>query len=202
MEENRADHKNLNQLSLKEKLLMTSPDFAAPLVGSADTLKLIQNLQNLRIELEMQIKELLRSQRELMTSKIYYTRLYDTTPVGDFTIDLKGTIMTANLTLADMLSMGRSSLLDNHITDYIVLEDHNIYYRHLKDLDTLKTRQVCELRMKKKDSIPLDVQLETILITDRCKKPEQYRTVVIDISERKKTERENSYFDCLNVVFK
>jgi len=58
------------------------------------------------------------------------------------------------------------------------------------------------MRMKKKDSTPFDVQLETILMTDRCKKPEQYRSVVIDISERKKTEMENSPFDCLNIVFK
>jgi len=187
---------------LKEELLMTSPNFATPLADSEDRLKLIQNLQTLRIELEMQNKELLRSQLELMTSKIYYTRLYDTTPVGDFTIDLTGIIMNANLTLSDMLSMERSSLLDKHITDYIVLEDHIIYYQHLKDIDTLKTRQVCELRMKKKDSTPFDVQLETILMTDRCKKPEQYRSVVIDISERKKTEMENSPFDCLNIVFK
>jgi len=150
----------------------------------------------------MQNKELLRAQRELIKSKVYYTRLYDTTPVGDFTIDLNGTIMNANLTLAEMLSTERSSLLDNHITDYIVLEDHNIYYQHLKDLDSLKTQQVCELRMEKKDSIPFDVQLVTVLITDRCKKTEQYRTVVIDISDRKKTERENSHFDCLNIIFK
>ncbi|WP_289020855.1 PAS domain-containing protein [Desulfobacter postgatei] len=161
-----------------------------------------QNLQTLRIKLEIENTELRRSQQELMNSKIYYTRLYDTAPVGDFTTDLNGTIMNANMTLADMLSIERSSLLDNHITDYIVLEDHNIYYQHLKNIDILKTRQVCELRMGKKDGMPFDVRLETILITDRCKKTEQYRTVVIDISERKKTEREDSDFSFLNIIFK
>uniref|UniRef100_UPI001B7FA56D PAS domain-containing protein n=1 Tax=Desulfobacter curvatus TaxID=2290 RepID=UPI001B7FA56D len=100
--------------------------------------------------------------------------------------------------------MGTSEIqvIDNHITDYIALEDHNIYYQHLKDLDTLKTRQICELRMTKKDSIPFDVQLETILVMNTCKKPEQYRTLVIDISERKKTEREDSHFAFLNFIFK
>ncbi|MFH2059461.1 MAG: ATP-binding protein [Pseudomonadota bacterium] len=69
-------------------------------------------------------------------------------------------------------------------------EDHDIYFRHLKNLDTSKNRQVCELQMEKKDGIHFDVQLETTLIAARCKEPEQYRTVVIDISARKRAEKE------------
>ncbi|WP_020588726.1 hypothetical protein [Desulfobacter curvatus] len=111
MKKSRTDYKNFNRLSLKEKLVMASPEPVTPLVGSAEPLKLIQTLQRLRVELEMQNKELLRSQQELMNSKIYYTRLYDTAPIGDFTTDSNGTIMNANLTLADMLSMERSSLI-------------------------------------------------------------------------------------------
>lgn len=144
----------------------------------------------LEAELERQNKELLRTQQELMKSKICFTELYDSAPVGYFTLDLRGTILNANLTFAGMLSMDRSSLLNQNIMNYIVFEDYGIYYRHLKDLDALKMRQACELRMQTKDGAFFNVQLETILIADRCKEPKQYRTVVIDISARKKAEKE------------
>jgi len=56
MKKNRPDHKNLNQLSLKKELLMTSPDFATPFVGPAGTLKLIQNLQTSELNWKCRIK--------------------------------------------------------------------------------------------------------------------------------------------------
>jgi PAS domain S-box-containing protein len=194
MKEKRTGQEKFNPLWLKDELWMMNSGFAAPLVGLADPLKLIRDLQILRIKMEMQIKELLRSQKELMESKIRYTDLYDTALVGYFTLDLRGTILNANLTLADMLSMERPSLLNRHIMDSIFFEDHDIFYRHLKDLDTLKIRQVCELRMKKKDGRTFDVKMDTIRIADRCKGPEQYRSVVIDISARKKAAKEKEKF--------
>jgi len=189
MEQNRTGNGKLNSLVSETELLMMNPGFLVPPVGLFDPFKLIQDLQAFEIEQERQNKELHSSQRELMKSKICYTKLYDISPVGYFTIDLQGVILNANLTLAGMLSMERSSRLNHHIMDYIIFEDYNIYSRHLKDLDTSKNRQVCELRMQKTDWTPFDVQLETILIAARCKGPERYLTMVIDISARKRAEK-------------
>ena len=190
MEQNRTGHGKFNPLESEAEPLMMNPGFLIPPVGLSDSLKLIQDLQACKIELERQNKELHRSQQELMKSKICYTELYDTAPVGYFTLDLQGTILNANLTLAGMLLMERSSLLNHQIMDYIFFEDHEIYYRHLKNLDVSKSRQICELRMQKKDGAIFEVQLETIFIAARCKASEQYRTVVIDISARRRAERD------------
>ncbi|MBU4131900.1 MAG: PAS domain-containing protein, partial [Proteobacteria bacterium] len=123
-----------NFLVPETELLMMNPGFLVPPVRFSDPFKLIQDLQAFELAQERQNKELHSSQRELMKSKICYTKLYDLSPVGYFTIDLQGTILNANLTLAGILSIERSSRLNHHIMDYIVFEDHDIYYRHLKDL--------------------------------------------------------------------
>jgi len=47
------------------------------------------------------------------------TGLYDIGPFGYFTLDLQGTMLNANLTMANMLSMGSATLLNHHIMNYI-----------------------------------------------------------------------------------
>jgi PAS domain S-box-containing protein len=132
-----------------------------------------------------------------MEFKMRYTELYDFTPVGYVCLDIKGVILNANLTLADMLATERSSLMNHPLSNYILFEDQDIYYRHLMDLAELKNRQICELRMKKMDGTPLDVQLESIVVSYQSWRPEQYRTVIIDISARKQMEKERKELQIL-----
>jgi signal transduction histidine kinase/ActR/RegA family two-component response regulator len=89
-----------------------------------------------------------------------------------------------------MLLLERHSLIDQPLTGYIFFEDQDIYYRHLKDLSESKTRQICELRMKKSDGTLVDVQLESAVFPHQSWRPEEYRTVIIDITERKQMEKE------------
>ncbi len=158
-----------------------------------DPLKLIHELQTFQIELELQNEELQRSQQELVETQIKYTRLYDFAPVGYLTIGVNGMILNANLTLADMLAIERSSLIDQSLSVHIVSEDQDIFYQHLRRLADEKTRQVCELRMKKTDAAPFDAQLESTVMSYQIGTPGRYRTVVIDISERKTMEKEQEY---------
>jgi PAS domain S-box-containing protein len=185
-----AEHEKFNQLRRHAEQLMKDKDFISPLPFVADPLELIHELQTFQVELELQNEELHRSQQELMEFKKRYTELYDFTPVGYICLDKKGVIRTANLTLADMLSAQRSSLINQAFSDYVLFEDQDIFYRHIRDLAEVKTRQICELRMRKKDGTPLDVQLESTVISYQSDRPEQYRTVIIDISARKQMEKE------------
>lgn len=67
-------------------------------------------LQVHQIELEMQKDELLRTQEELETSRARYFDLYDLAPVGYVTVNEKGMMLEANLTLANMLGVVRNVL--------------------------------------------------------------------------------------------
>ncbi|MCF8092579.1 MAG: response regulator [Desulfotignum sp.] len=179
-----------DELRKQAEALMAKKKVVSPAVDIHDPLELIHELQTFQIELELQNEELQRSQQELMEFKMRYTELYDFTPVGYVCLDIKGVILNANLTLANMLSEERSSLIDQALSGYVHFEDQDIYYRHLTDLAGSKKRQICELRMNRSDGTILDVQLESTVFSYQSWRPEQYRTVIIDIAERKQMEKE------------
>ena len=187
MKNNTAQEK-FNELRRKAEELMLKPEFSRTVVEAEDPLRLIHELQTFQVELELQNDELRRSQQELMEFKIHYTQLYDFTPVGYVTLDSRGKILNANLTLAKMLATERSSLLNRPLSDHILPQDQDIYYLHLQTLFDCKKRQICDLKMKKKDGAFFDVQLESTVIPEACQGEAQYRTVIIDISERKRAE--------------
>jgi two-component system, cell cycle sensor histidine kinase and response regulator CckA len=189
---NRKDmiQEKFDQLRYEAEALMIEKGFESHVVVDRDYMELIHELQTFQVELELQNDELYRSQQELMEFKTRYTELYDFTPVGYVCLDIKGVIVNANLTLADMLSLERSSLINRPLSTYILFEDQDIYYRHLKDLVESKLRQICELRMRKSDGTLVDVQLESSAFPYQTWRPEQYRTVIFDIGLRKQMEKE------------
>ncbi|MDZ7666477.1 MAG: PAS domain S-box protein [Desulfotignum sp.] len=186
---NKTVEEKFNALRRQAEALMSSQDFPRRLVAVEDPLRLIHELQTFQVELELQNDELLRAQQELTEFKINYTQLYDFTPVGYVTLDAKAKILNANLTLSRMLSTERSTLIDRPLSDHIVSADQDIYYLHLRALSESKKRQICDLKMKKKGGKFFDVQLESTVIPDTFEKFARYRTVIIDISKRKHTER-------------
>ena len=187
--QNKTAEEKFNALRRQAEKLMTKPDFSRSLVAVEDPLRLIHELQTFQIELELQNDELRRAQQELMTFKIHYTRLYDFAPVGYVTLDEKGKILDANLTLARMLATEKSALVNRPLSDHILPRDQDIYYLHLQTLFAYKKRQICDLKMKKKEGPFFDVQLESTVIPEPGQGEAQFRTVIIDVSRRKHTER-------------
>ena len=185
---NKTAQEKFNELRRKAEELISRPDFSRTVVEVEDPLRLIHELQTFQVELELQNDELRRSQQELMEFKIHYTQLYDFTPVGYVTLDSRGKILNANLTLAKMLATERSSLLNRSFSDHILPRDQDIYYLHLQTLFEDRKRQICDLKMKKTDGALFDVQLESTVIPEACQGEAQYRTVIIDVSERKRAE--------------
>jgi PAS domain S-box-containing protein len=187
--QNKTAEEKFNALRRQAEALMSNPDFQRKLVAVEDPLRLIHELQTFQVELELQNDELRRAQQELMEFKINYTQLYDFTPVGYVTLDSKGTILNANLTLTRMLETKRSSLINRPFSDHIFFRDQDIYYLHLQALFESKKRKICDLKMKKKEGSLFDVQLESTVIPELCQGNARYRTVIIDVSDRKHTER-------------
>ncbi len=185
---NKSVEEKFNVLRRQAEELMATPDFSKRLVTVDDPLRLIHELQTFQVELELQNDELRRSQQELMEFKIHYTQLYDFTPVGYVTLDAKGKILDVNLTLARMLAIQRSSLVGQQLSTHIFPADQDIYYLHLRTLFESRKRKICDLKMTTTDGALLDVQLESTVIPESCQEKARYRTVIIDITERKRTE--------------
>jgi PAS domain S-box-containing protein len=150
-----------------------------------------QKLHELRvhqIELEMQNEELRRTQEELGDSRARYFDLYDFAPVGYITVSLKGFILNANLTFANMLSTERSNVINKPLTDFIIFEDQDIFYNYRRELLGPKIQNTCELRLRNKEGTPFYVQLENKISLNKSKTQKQFRIIVIDICERKLVE--------------
>jgi diguanylate cyclase (GGDEF)-like protein/PAS domain S-box-containing protein len=120
-----------------------------------NSLQMIQEvLQELcihQIELEMQNEELHESKEELHRVKESYFDLYERAPIGYCTLSEEGKILQVNLTMATLLILPKSKLLDQPIETYICHENQDTWYLFLQKL--LKTRQAesCELRMRQGD---------------------------------------------------
>ncbi|MCF8092578.1 MAG: PAS domain S-box protein [Desulfotignum sp.] len=187
--QNKTTEEKFDALRRQAEALMSNPDFSKRLVAFEDPLQLIHELQTFQVELELQNDELRLAQQELTEFKINYTQLYDFTPVGYVTLDAKGKILNANLTLARMLATEKSALINRPLSDHVLPRDQDIYYLHLQALFASEKRQVCDLKMKKKEGDLFDVQLESTVIPEPGQGKARYRTVIIDVSDRKHTER-------------
>jgi PAS domain S-box-containing protein len=154
----------------------------------ADTQRLLQELQIHQIELEMQNQELLCSRRELETSQMRYSNLYDLAPVGYVTLsEASSLILEVNITAATLLGVVRSDLVKNRFTSFILSEDQAIYDHHCKLLFETGAPQVCELRLIKKDASPFWVRIDATLGKETDGAP-ICRATMIDITNRKQMD--------------
>ena len=150
--------------------------------------RLVHELQVHQVELEMQNDELRRTQSELEASRARYVSLYDFAPVGYFTLSEKGLILEVNVTGAGLLGLARRDLFKQPLTRFIVPEDQDIYHRYRRQLGATGSRQVCELRLIRKDAPPLWTQLEAKASLDDESGESVHQTVMSDITDRKQAE--------------
>ena len=171
----------------EERVKKQSPDPNA--IGSEETGRLLHELQVHQIELEMQNEELRRAQEEVEVSRTKYFDLYDLAPVGYLTLNEKGLILEANLIVSQMLGVDRGALVKQPISRFILPEDQDIYYRHLKQLFETGKQQACELRILRAKADPFWVRIESTVGLD-VDGVSINRTMISDIADRKRMEDE------------
>ena len=146
-----------------------------------------------QIELEMQNEELQRTQIELEEARHKYAELFDFAPLGYFVLDENGFILEANLTGADMVGIQRSELINKPFSICLKKESYDIYYLNTQKTIHKKINKRCELKMvRKKDGGEFDAELVLSPIIHEPEKITSLRVAVIDITNRKKIEKELS----------
>ena len=86
-------------------------ELASSPITAPDALALLHELQVHQVELEMQDEELRDSRAELEAALGRQTELYDSAPLGYFTVDAASTLFEMNLTGARLLGAEREALL-------------------------------------------------------------------------------------------
>jgi len=168
-----------------EKALGHQPADTIPITPEEAKLQL-HELRVHQIELEMQNDELRETQLNLEASRAGYFDLYEMAPVGYFTMNEKGLVVGVNLTAADLLGVDRSVLLKQPLSHFIVREDQDGFYLHIKELFKSGSPQAFDLRMEK-DAGFFWVNLRAVIAHDG-KNPPVSRITISDITARKWAE--------------
>jgi len=185
--------KNLNiaddPVSLRkqaERRLSAQPTKPAPNQTDADAVRQLHELEVHQIELEMQNEELeaARSKLEALLEK--YTDLYDFAPVGYLTLDRAGDIREANLTVASLLGIARSALVNRRFGLFVSPADRPGFAAFLEQVFARGARETCEVQLLVEDHPPVDVRMRANIFEAEA----TCRLAVADITEFKRAERD------------
>ena len=156
-------------------------------IAAGDIQDLIHELQVHQVELEIQNEELRQAQQALERSRDRYSDLYEFAPVGYLTLDRKGLILEANLTLATLLGVERATLIERPLSRFIVSEDQDVYYHHRRRLFKTQQPQSCELRMVRGDGSRFWVRIEARAALNSAGQT-VCRATLSDVTARKRAE--------------
>ena len=159
-----------------------------PDTSSEEIRKLVHELRMHQIELEMQNDELHRAQCELVESRNRCFDLYQFAPVGFAIMNDKGMILDANLTLASMFGISRNAMLKKNLTEFIIPDDQDIFYRYRHQIKS-KQRDTCILRMKGREGKSFWVEMDTIYSATDDPCDYRLQTVISDITGREHAEK-------------
>jgi PAS domain S-box-containing protein len=121
---------------------MTSPA-AAPSV--ADMQKLLHELQEHQIELEMQNEQLREAELEKDRAVDRYAHLYERAPIGYYIMDRSSKVTRANLLGASQLGLERSQVLGVAFLDSVAFEHQTTFSDCLAHVFESRRDQNCEV---------------------------------------------------------
>jgi PAS domain S-box-containing protein len=149
-----------------------------------DKEQLVHELQVHQIELEMQNEELRQARARVQTLLAQYTDLYDFAPAGYLTLDRVGAIRQVNRTGARLLGVECSRLLKRRFGLFVAEGDRRAFSDFLQTVFASQAKPSCEVTLPQAGQHPLHVRIEGT----RSANGEECLAVVVDITERKRTE--------------
>jgi len=150
---------------------------------------LVRDMRTHQIELETEMSEMLCKQRDLEMLLERYEDLFDTAPVGYFTLDGEGLIRAVNTTGAGLLRGEKSFLAGTPFASFVHPDDRAIFAEHTSSLKRGQKRQECEIRLLRKDGDVFYAWVESS-VTEVDRGCGCCRTVVTDITERRRGEEQ------------
>ncbi|WP_459860973.1 hybrid sensor histidine kinase/response regulator [Desulfuromonas carbonis] len=182
-EKDRPGNTNLRRRA-EDRLRERDPSAASG--DPLDSLKLLHELQVHQTELEIQNAELRQARDEVEALLEKYTDLFDFAPVGYFTLDREGTILTVNLTGATLLGVPRSRLTGSRLGQLVTPEQRPAFAAFLAGIFAGKEVGSCELALQGDRDRPLIGQIEA-----RKTSPEaECRLALIDVTELQQNRQE------------
>ena len=113
-------------------------------------------------ELEKKNRELFIVQQELEYATSKYSKIYENSPNGFFTLDHEGSILKINSTGADQLAAAKEFLIHKSLLNFVVAEHRPILEMHLENVFNSKKRHTCEVKIERKNKSLFYALLESV----------------------------------------
>ncbi|MFT7634155.1 MAG: PAS domain S-box-containing protein [Mariniblastus sp.] len=163
-------------------------------MSNEEVQSMVYDLQVHQIELKLQNEELLTAQLELANSRDEFSDLYDFAPVGYLTLDDKGVIQLANLTVAGMFGIARSGLLNRNLSDFVKRGFQDELYLHLQSVMGAAATVRCELTMVCGNGDEWVMRMESLgynrekFVSADATGASCIRTAIIDVTKQRESE--------------
>ena len=167
----------------EERMCRMSPESCSP-QSQEDTERQVHELEVHGIELTIQNEELREARHEVKTELDKYTDLYESAPVGYFTLDRSGSIIAMNLAAANLLRIERSLLIGSRFEQFVAGEDYSTFAAFLEAVFTSKIDETCEIVILNNVGLPIRVQIGSTLSVAG----EECRLALINVTEQKQAE--------------
>lgn len=127
---------------------------------------------------------------ELRRSEQRYMDLYENAPVIYYSADPRGVILNFNRTGAEMLGYSKEEIIGRRVDEFIPQDQLFILQRAREQFYATGKIESVEIQLMDRAGNRVDVMASSTLICDPEGRPLYSRTVLRDITEKKKFERE------------
>ncbi len=147
---------------------------------------LVEELAAHQEELRTQNAQLVETQQLLVGSLDEFTDLYDFAPVGFVTLDAEGLVARLNVAAAELLRVRREKLQGLPFRSVVAPQDQPAFREHLRRCRADEPQVATKLRVRRTDGVEVPTELISRPATDDAGRA--FRTVIIDLTERKRAE--------------
>ncbi|MCE9613447.1 MAG: PAS domain S-box protein [Lentisphaerae bacterium] len=168
--------------------------------SSADSVRLLHELQVHQIELEMQNTELqeARDKMEVIVDK--YTDLYDFAPTGYFSLDEQGVILDVNLTGAALLGAERTHLVNRRMQLFIAPPDRPAFQAFLSAVFTRRGKLVTEATLQQAPGTTFRAAFHAMRAIAPDRPQPWCRLAVADITELRRAQESQRRLETMTVA--
>jgi len=149
---------------------------------------------------EVQCSALQETVHELEGSRSRYAALYDFAPIGYLSLDEQGVIRELNLRAANLFGRDKIQIIGLPLPGFIVRQDFARCMEYLCLCRENHTHAVTEVGLLTIDGDILQIELSSIPPFGNHGQEREYWSVMTDITERKKLEKEMFRLERLNLV--
>ena len=151
---------------------------------------LIRELQVHQIELEMQNEELKRAILETEAAFRSYSTLYNSAPIGYFTLDLHGKITKVNTAGTMLLGINKASLYKKQFQYFIDRDSLDDFNAFLTRVYQTNEKQKCRIMLRNQQGIPIETYVDGVATIVENESEIKILLAFTDISEISRIEDE------------